>query len=206
MSVPLRDDWRFKIAHEVRELYRFGLAQTGGNVSVRCGNRILITPRGVSQNAPYAFRADDIVECSSEGTAIDATRTPSREVLVHSTMYAEMAWANAIMHAHPAEVVGTSTDGQQIPPVTEAGFKMPNPYRIGNARYLSNAELTSVVSSAECREWMGKTTGNQYGEWILVERHGVFVAARSLDEARYFLFKIVENARAYLGWLSVGRR
>jgi hypothetical protein len=68
-----------------------------GNVSVRLGDGLLVTPSGL----PYAgMRPEDLVEISLEGEVRSGERKPSSEWPFHAAIYRARRDAEAIVHTH----------------------------------------------------------------------------------------------------------
>lgn len=77
---------------------RSGLsAGRSGNVSVREGERILITPTGMAYEA---LTPDDIVSMALDGSVPDGSRKPSSEWHFHAAVYAARPDIGAVVHTH----------------------------------------------------------------------------------------------------------
>ena len=69
---------------------------SAGNVSVRCDDRILITPSGLGYDR---LQPDDIVLMQTDGSSSSAL-LPSSEWRMHRDIYARYPQAGAVLHAH----------------------------------------------------------------------------------------------------------
>jgi L-fuculose-phosphate aldolase len=78
---------------------------TSGNVSVRLGEHIAITPSGVDYEV---LTPDDICVITLDGRHVDGPDNPSSEVPMHTVVY-QFTDALAVVHTHPvyATVVGS---------------------------------------------------------------------------------------------------
>lgn len=179
------------------DLYRGGFAKTGGNISTRHASGFYITPTGASKLLPDAFCADQIVSCDLDGKP-NGNGSPSRETPIHVAIYANMLWAGAIIHAHSPAIVSVFRSFEIDQGLTEASLKLPKPLIIKNDTILSTSQLLSALSQDGCIKWLKTVRGQAYGEWIFVNRHGVFVIGRSLPDARYLLYKLDESAQSIL--------
>ena len=98
-----------------RDLFLSGLVSShGGNMSVRMGDRVLITHRG----SPLGqITAEDIVETglydNDSGIMLASSETP-----VHRTIYLKTAGL-AIVHAHPKVAVALSLFEDEIIPIED---------------------------------------------------------------------------------------
>lgn len=94
------------LRHEICEvgqlLYQRGyVVANDGNISVRVGDRLLVTPSGVSKGR---MEPDMLVLCDLAGEPVpeDASgRHPSSEVKMHCRVYRERPDVGAVVHAHP---------------------------------------------------------------------------------------------------------
>ena len=63
------------------------VASNDGNITIRLDDaRILATPAGVSKGT---LKPDDLVVCDKCGRALEGTRQPTSEILMHVTIYDE---------------------------------------------------------------------------------------------------------------------
>ena len=70
---------------------------SSGNVSLRLGDRALITASAV----PYAeLCADQVIEIDEDGNRLLGTGEPSSEWRMHVAIYARRSDAQAIVHTH----------------------------------------------------------------------------------------------------------
>ena len=112
---------------------------TGGNVSVRRGDRVAMSPSGV----PYEeVTADDVPLVDLEGERIDGDLAPSNETPMHTIVYRERDDVGAIIHTHspyastfaslnrpiPASHYLIAYAGQEIP---VAGYEPPGTEALG---------------------------------------------------------------------------
>ncbi|MEQ9143636.1 MAG: class II aldolase/adducin family protein [Parvibaculaceae bacterium] len=72
-------------------------AGRSGNVSVRDGERVLITPTGMAYEA---LTSDDIVSMALDGSVPDGSRKPSSEWHFHAAVYAARPDIGAVVHTH----------------------------------------------------------------------------------------------------------
>lgn len=86
---------------------------TSGNLSVRHGDKVAITPRGVACDA---LRAQLIGVHSLDGSVLQAPLAPSSELPLHLAVYAATG-AGAIVHTHSPAAVAVSTLVDELPPI-----------------------------------------------------------------------------------------
>lgn len=71
---------------------------TSGNISVRCGENILITSSG-SSNGDLAY--EDLVLIDFDGNIVEGDKKASSEKFLHIEVYKMRPDINAIIHVHP---------------------------------------------------------------------------------------------------------
>ena len=86
---------------------------SAGNISVRVGEDVAITPSGI----PYdAMRPEDICVVAMDGTELSSSETPSSETPMHLAIYAA-ANAMAVVHTHSPEVIALSASRPELPAI-----------------------------------------------------------------------------------------
>lgn len=100
-------------------LYDRGLiSAAGGNVSMRCGERVLIT----GSNVPLReVHPEDIVVCDMEGNPVIESRCrPSKELRFHLSVYRLRPEVRCVIHSHPVYSIIWSLQKQEMPLYTES--------------------------------------------------------------------------------------
>ncbi|MFH1422469.1 MAG: aldolase [Planctomycetota bacterium] len=153
-------------------LFSTGLNNShSGNISVRVGNRILITRRG----SMLGFLKDsDIIETGIEhndsGIVLSST-----EVDVHRGIYKGTS-ALSIVHTHPLTAVALSFVQDEIIPIDVEGS-----YFIRRVPILAFEYSTS---SKEMAQELPKAL-KKY-KIVMVKSHGAFAIGSTLEEALYY--------------------
>ena len=108
------------IVATAKEMLRLGLVSgSSGNVSVREGELVHITPAGL----PYErMTPDDVVTLALDGTVVAGAREPSSERRVHLAVYAARPEAGALVHTHSEHATAWSFRGTPLGPVLTAPF------------------------------------------------------------------------------------
>ncbi len=87
------------LAAFMRRLYRQRLTTTsGGNISIRCGENILLTPSGTDKGE---LQAADVGVVDLSGKPLDKSFRPSIESEIHLEIYRRYNNITAVVHAHP---------------------------------------------------------------------------------------------------------
>src|SRR5690242_9709761 len=105
---------REEIVDTCRRLSAAGLLPgTSGNVSVRVGDRVAVTPSGVD----YSELTPDLVGVHAlDGTPVDAPLRPTSELPLHLAVYAAKE-TSAIVHTHATAATVLSTLVDELPPI-----------------------------------------------------------------------------------------
>ncbi len=99
---------RADIVEVGRRLYAKGfIAGNEGNVSVRAGDRLYVTPGGACKGF---LGPGDVVVTDLEGRARDGARATS-EILMHAAVYRRRPEVGAVVHAHPPTATGFAVAG-----------------------------------------------------------------------------------------------
>lgn len=152
-----------------RDLFTRGLVSSNsGNLSIRMGDRLVITRRGCMLGC---LQEQDLIE-----TGIDKNdrHTPlaSTELAVHRAIYRETS-ALAIVHAHPPHAVALSLTETEIVPGDAEGLSMVGRVPVvGWHMEVKAGGLADIIVRA--------LEGHRV---IMVHGHGSFAAGQLLEEA-----------------------
>lgn len=182
---------REQIVAASRSMNAKGINQgTSGNISVRCGDDILITPTSLDYEL---MQPEDIVKMRPDGTAQGRFKQSS-EWPFHRDILAKRPDFNAIVHAHPTHATALSIMGMSIPAVHYmiAVFGGPNircsPYATYGSDELSRHAVTAIEGRKAC----------------LMAHHGVIVGGDSLKQAMWLAEELETLARQYAICLQLG--
>lgn len=151
---------------------------TSGNLSVRSGDLVAITPSGV----PYQdLTPASICLLDLDGTPVDGALAPSTELPMHSAVYRSTD-AGAVVHTHPMYGTALSLVIDELPPVHYMIALLGGPVRVAPYARYGSAELAdgSVLAMA-----------GRYG--ALLRNHGATTYGDTLAKAY--------QRSVYLEWL-----
>ncbi len=117
---------------------------SAGNISMRVGDLVAITPSGISYRE---MRPDDICVITLAGAELDAAEVPSSEMPMHLAVYAATG-AAAVVHTHSPEVVALSATCDELPAVHYAITGLGGPVRVAPYARFGSAGLASVTTKA----------------------------------------------------------
>lgn len=178
-----------KIIDACLEMTRLGLNQgTAGNISVRYGNGMLITPSGM----PYEkMTEDDIVYVDNDGS-FEAGKIPSSEWQFHQAVYQVRPELNAVVHNHAINCTGVSILNKDIPAIH---------YMIA----VTGTDHVPCVPYATFGTWQLAEyvkQGIAKSKAILLQHHGMIAAEENLEKALWVAHEVEVLASLYLKLLA----
>ena len=140
----------------------------GGNISVRVGEKILITPkRACLRNV----KAKELVVSDLSGNTTGKFE-PSIELPMHLAIYRNFPSANAVIHTHSPFATVWSTLGTPLQSKTVEGR-----FALGRIPVVGHAKPgTTKLAEMICKKL-------KEGKAVLIQYHGLVAVGSSLDEA-----------------------
>lgn len=136
---------RDAVADACRRLRREGLVVgTAGNVSVRVGDLVVISPSGVDYDE---LTGADVGVHALDGTAVEATLAPSSELPLHLAVYADTEH-RAIVHTHAPHSTALSTLVDEVPPGHYYTAMFGGPVRVAPYATYGSEQLARHVRAA----------------------------------------------------------
>ncbi|GGW54970.1 aldolase [Streptomyces caelestis] len=141
---------------------------TSGNVSVRVGDTVLVTPSGV----PYdRLKPDDVTGVGLDGRQVLGTLVPTSELPMHLAVY-RTTGARAVVHTHAVHATAVSTLVSELPLIHYMAAALGGPVRV--APY-------ATYGTDELAENMLRALADRSG--CLLQNHGTVTHGASLDQA-----------------------
>jgi L-fuculose-phosphate aldolase len=191
MLSPAAKKKRQSIVEACRSMNALGINQgTSGNISLREGNGMLITPTSM----PYeAMTPEDVVEMRLDGQVVGNGR-PSTEWRFHRSILAARPEVHAIVHTHPTYSTTLAIMGRGIPPihymVAAAGGDSIRcaPYATFGTEELSANAVEALKDRKAC----------------LLAHHGMIALGPDLAGAMWLAVEVETLARQYVNCLQLG--
>jgi L-fuculose-phosphate aldolase len=173
-----------------RRMNELGINQgTSGNLSVREGDHILITPTSL----PYdEMQPDDIVHMGFNGQY--AGRRPSSEWRFHRDILAARRDVNAVLHCHSTFATTLACHHRGVPAfhymiVVAGGDDIRcAPYATFGTQALSDVAIAALANRKAC----------------LLSQHGQIALGGTMKSALYLAVEVETLARMYVQALSLG--
>lgn len=175
-----------------RRMNALGINQgTSGNISIRHGDGLLITPT----STPYeAMLPEQIVYMNLDGSH-DPGQRPSSEWRFHCDILKARPDVEAVVHAHPTYCTALAIMGREIPPVhymvaCAGGHNIRcAPYATFGTQDLSDHAVRALEGRFAC----------------LLAHHGMIAVGPSLDRAMWLAVEVETLARQYHASLQLGQ-
>ena len=167
---------------------------SAGNISVRAGDVVAITPSGI----PYGeMQAADVCLVTLAGRQLpggagQAPEAPSSETPMHLAVYAATD-AAAVVHTHSPEVIALSAARPELPAIHYAITALGGPVRVAPYVRFGSAGLAAAA--------VGALAGRSA---VILRNHGAVTYGRDLAQAYDRAVLLEWLARTYRLALSYG--
>jgi L-fuculose-phosphate aldolase len=169
----------------------------GGNISMRVGDFVLMTPSLAGARKFWQLNPDDLICFDLKGNVVEGSGKVSREVTAHLLLLNNLyPGGKAVIHAHPRNVLVFCATQTPIPPVLECTMKYGEikvvEYANGGVQSKQLAE--NVLSGLRGKEELiEKSAAAVIAPW-----HGIFTVGKDLYSALDTIERIEENAYCIL--------
>lgn len=141
-----------------------------GNMSARCGDKILITSSG---SANGYLSEDDFVLIDFDGNVVEGVKKPSSEKLLHCAFYKMRSDVDYIIHMH----------SPYLSSFASAGIALDEPIMAENVFYFGKIPLAEygLPSSVD----LVNKTAEYFNEYnaVLMANHGFIVGDKTIHDA-----------------------
>jgi L-fuculose-phosphate aldolase len=184
-------DLRAELVMICKEMSRRGLSKgTSGNVSVRFGDDLLISPTGIAYDS---LQPDQVVRMHADG-CFDGDILPSSEWRFHKAILDDRPELNAVVHTHSTCATAVSILEKDIPAIHyQIASAGGSTIRCASYATFGTEELAAAI-----------LTGMRDRRACLLAHHGAIAAHVSLPKALALAETLEELARLYLLCLPLG--
>jgi L-fuculose-phosphate aldolase len=182
---------REQLLATTRKLSELGLNRgTAGNVSVREGDGLLVTPSGMTVEA---MTPHDMVLMNFDGN-VHGNGTPSSEWRFHRDILVRRPEVGAVIHTHAMFATTLACLRREVPPfhymIALAGGNSIRcaPYALFGTQALSDVALAALRERKAC----------------LLANHGMIALGRDLDDALAVAVEVETLCEQYLRALQAG--
>lgn len=183
---------REKISELGKLMFDRKLSDTaGGNISVRVGEHVCITPRFAASKHQWNLRPDQVLVTEMDGTKIDGEGEISREAKVHYALLKAFPLSGSIVHGHAQNVMVFCCANLPMPPVMEATQKYGVIKICKYATAHSGLLAEYLVEEFTGQEERIKTSGAA----VMAAYHGLFALAPDITTGFDITERLDRNAR-----------
>jgi L-fuculose-phosphate aldolase len=164
----------------------------GGNVSVRVGDVVCISPRYSGSQHQWQLKAEDVLVVDLNRNILEGEGVISRESNVHFKLHTEFRDAGtAVIHAHPQNLMVFAALAKPMPPVLEANRKF------GEVKVVDFAPAHSpILAENVARALRGQESRiRKHAAGVIAPWHGLFLMGKDLDAAFDAVERFDTNAR-----------
>lgn len=167
------------------------VAANDGNISARLGDRILVTPTGLSKGF---LKPTDLVVVSQAGEKLSGDLPATSELPMHLAVYRERADVGAVVHAHPPKATGFAVAGVPL-----AQCVLPEVIlTLGEVPLAGYATPSTDEVARSISEFIPRYNA------ILLSNHGVLTLGSDLSQAYYRMETVEHFAEITLAARALG--
>lgn len=167
------------------------IALSGGNISVRVGDHVLVTPSGMIYEDMIE---DDVLVVDLDGNIVEGTRKPSVDTSALLFILRSDENIKAVIHTHQpyATAVGLVTDELPCNLTTMANAVM------GSVRVAPYSSAATEQMGIEAADYLDGRLA------VILKHHGVIAVGNSLKQALYACIYLEEASKTYAIARSLG--
>ncbi|MBQ1483046.1 MAG: class II aldolase/adducin family protein [Erysipelotrichaceae bacterium] len=188
----LHEELRQKLIDTALTMERYGLIHmSGGNVSLRVGDLVLVTPTAMAYET---MRPEDIVITDLEGNTVEGIRRPTSDLKAILYILKHMD-VKVVIHTHQPKAVALSLVADRLPLISTTLVD----------EVKDEVKVAPFTISSD--EGMGIETVEHAGRalCVILKNHGVMAYGKDLEQALCAAVYLEESCDVYLQALSTGR-
>ncbi len=162
----------------------------GGNISIRDGDTVYMSPRFAGQRYHWNLPAEAIVSGNWKEDDIALNPNFSREGWSHLYIYRNFPDVQAVVHAHPFHVMPFVAFGLPIEPVLEGTHKFGTIELCAPAAAHTKDLGVNIVAALQGKE----DKMRKQAAAVLIPEHGIILAGQDFDKTLDALERIDVNA------------
>jgi len=169
----------------------------GGNISIRVGENILMSPSYAGTYQFWDIEPEDVLVLSRDGEKMEGKGKISRESPTHLKLLNHFyPFAKSVIHAHPLNVQVFSSAQMEIPPVVEGNVRYGV---IKLAKFASGGSHSHELAENILEAFKGQEKLiEEYAAAVLAPWHGIVCVGRDIQAVLDTIERIEINARCIL--------
>ena len=165
---------------------------TSGNISVRVGDNVAITPTSVDYSL---MKPEDILLLDMDGEVVSGERNPSSEKKMHMEIYKKRENVKAIIHTHSKYASALASLEISIPTILDELVNFLGG-EIETAKY-------SIPGSSDLAKNVIEALGDKNG--VLLSHHGALACGKDLKTAFENALRLERISEIYVIANSIGK-
>jgi L-fuculose-phosphate aldolase len=166
----------------------------GGNVSVRVGDLVCISPRYSGSKYQWNIRPEQVLVVDKTGRKLEGEGDISRESNVHLKLLNDFPEGTSVIHAHARNILVFASLNRPMPPVLEATLKFGDTPVIEYAPAHSTLLAENVAGAIRGRE----ANIRKQAAGVIAPWHGLFLIGKDLESAFDAVERLDNNARCII--------
>jgi len=162
---------------------------TAGNLSIRCGDQVVVTPTG---GVLGDLTPDEMSVVDLDGNLVDGDLAPTSEIPLHLGIYATTN-AGAIAHAHALASTAVACSCDELPAIHYTILELGGAIRVAPYATFGSDELAANVTAA----LQGRNAA-------LMQNHGSVAYGQTIDQAVARLEALEWHAELYARASALG--
>jgi L-fuculose-phosphate aldolase len=191
----LHAETRERITEIGRLMFDRNLTDTaGGNISVRVGDQVCITPRYAGSKFQWRLKPDQVLVTDFDGNKFEGNGDISREAKVHYALLKAYPESGSVVHGHAQNIMVFCAANMPMPPVMEASQK----YGVIKVSKYATAHSGGLADYL-LEEFAGQEARiKSSAAAVMAVYHGLFVLAVDLNTGFDVTERLDRNARIIL--------
>lgn len=187
---------RNQMAAAVRILYRAGLLDPYGHVSVRVEDNVVAVLAHLHGDRLVMgdITARQITLVDMAGNSLPGEAEGPGEIFIHTEIYRRRPEVRSVVHTHPLNAIMLSAGGKPVRPVVAKGHVFAPSVPI----FPNSAQIESLELGQELAEFLGGRPG------AVLREHGAVTVGRRLEEAVILQILLEELAEIQCKAMSIG--
>lgn len=191
----MRQDLKDLVLEIARLIWERRLSDTaGGNISIRDGDVVCITPRLMGYRLRWQITADDLSIVTPGGEVLEGPEQITREGRMHLGLYREFNDAGAVIHAHPYWTTVFVARAQPIAPTLETTGKFGTIECVSEAHGYSEQLAENVIAHFASKRAQWEKTPLM----TILPRHGIVAMAKDMNACFDIVDRIETECRCQI--------
>lgn len=168
---------------------------SAGNISVRVGDRIVVTPSGI----PYSdLQADDMVGIDLDTGSVTGDHEPTSEVALHLGLMRALPDVGAVVHTHSKHALALAVARETVPFICNENLGT-------GAREIRVTEFAPPGTAALADSCLTVFESQPGSRAVLLANHGVVAIGPDLESAYVVAQQVEWVAEVYVMAKQLGR-